>query len=56
MCLWDMTKEKVMLGSKYLQIASDTALSLPVTLLDIVTASTFYDILCMIALSGGGWC
>ena len=56
MCLWDMMKEKVMLGSKYLQIASDTALSLPVTLLDIVTASTFYDILCMIALSGGGWC
>ena len=46
MCLWDMKKEKVILGSRYLQIASDSALSLPVTFLDIVTASTFYDILC----------
>ena len=52
----DMKKEKVTLGSIYLQIASNTALSLPVTFLDIVIASTFYEVLCMIPLSGGGWC
>ena len=44
MCLWDMKWEKVILGSKYLQIGGNAALSLPITFLGIVTASPFYDI------------